>query len=268
MNPMLIVAKQQFSDIVREPLVIIILLVLIILSFLNGAASMSLLPLSDIQLLDGNDHFLSVGLSNTLYHTSFLLTMLSMFIGVFTIAEERMGGSMSVLLTKPLYRRDVVGGKFAGLALFLFLVTAMIVMLCVSSIMVFYRGPTSFGEMVLRVSSYIIVLSLSSTLTLGISFLIGIFFKNIFEILLFNGIFLFLDWRYTLPQALNGLRFLIPAGLYTTIIDGVNQHYILKTNVPYDVWLSAAMPYILFMLFAIIAVFLFSCYVFNAQGRD
>lgn len=105
-------------------------------------------------------------------------------------------------------------------------------------------------------------------LTLGISFLIGIFFKNIFEILLFNGVFLYLDWRYVLPSSIRGFKFLIPTGLYAMIIDGVSQHFILETKVPYNIWLSAALPYIIFMLLAIVIVFLLSCYIFNVQGRD
>jgi len=140
MNPIFIIVKQQFSDIIREPLVIFIILVLVVLSIINGLASTDLLHYADESLSDGNDHFLSIGLSNTLYHTSILLSILSMFIGILTVAEERISGSIGVLLTKPLYRRDVISGKFAGLSLFLFFITVLIVVLCVCSIMVFYRA--------------------------------------------------------------------------------------------------------------------------------
>lgn len=268
MNPVLNIARQQISDIIKEPLVILILVVLAMLSFLNGAASANLIPSADAHLMDGNDHFLSVGLSNTLYHTSLLLSALAAFIGVFTIAEERMSGSMSVLLTKPLYRRDIITGKFAGLSTFIFLATTVIVVLCVSAIMVSYGRPISLGEMALRVFSYIGILTLSCILMLSISFLIGLLFRNIFEVLLFNGVFLYLNWRYALPPGLQGFKFLIPTGLYTMIVDGVSNHYILETSVPYGLWLGVAMPYIAFMIFAIVAVFLFSCYVFNVQGKN
>jgi ABC-type transport system involved in multi-copper enzyme maturation permease subunit len=265
MSSILRIARHQFSDIVRQPLVIIIICILFVLSILNGAASESLLHNADHYLLDGNDHFLSVAMSNTLYHTSILLSALSMFIGILTIAEERFSSSLGVLLAKPVYRRDILAGKFIGLSIFLLILTIAVILLCVSSIMVFYSGPSSTGEAIMRISSYIAVLFLNCTLTLSIALLIGVVFKNIVEVLIFSGIFLCLDWYYTLPQFMAGFKAIIPAGLYFTILDGVNNNYLFNTSVDYGTWLNAAFPYVIFLCTAIVSVFLFSCYVFNLE---
>jgi ABC-type transport system involved in multi-copper enzyme maturation permease subunit len=265
MNAILAMAKQQFSDIIGEPLVIFVLCALFVFSVLNGAASVKLLSGIDANVFDSNDHFLSVAMSNTVYHTSLLLSALSMFIGVLTIAEERSKGSLYVLLIKPMYRRDVIAGKFLGLSVFLFISVVVVVFLCVSSIMFFYRGPVSLEEMVIRVSSYTVVLFLSCILTLGLSYAISILFKNFLEALMVAGILLFVNWYLTLPQSLLSIKFLIPTSLYFMILDGVKQQYLLNTSIPYSAWFNASLPYIIFMIVYIFAIFLFSCYVFNSQ---
>jgi ABC-2 type transport system permease protein len=257
-NKILLVTSHQLQDVLREPLVILIALILIGLSIINGAASAKQVHLADLQLTDPSDHFFSIGISNALYHTSILLSALSMFIGALTIAEEKADGSLRVLNTKPVYRRDVYVGKFAGLSAFLLLLTIVITMLCASTLMIFYRSPYSTEEFIIRMATFTVVIFLSCVLTLGISMLIGIWLNNLLSILIYIGTFLCLDWFFTLPRTFEMLRLLIPTSLYYTIIEGGGGRTILNTANAFPLWLDGALPFIMFMIIEIAVVFVVS----------
>ena len=58
------------------------------------------------------------GLGNGWSSSGMICTILLAFLAATTIPYEKWSGSVNVLLTKPLYRRDFVLGKFMGLAMF------------------------------------------------------------------------------------------------------------------------------------------------------
>jgi ABC-2 type transport system permease protein len=249
--------------VLREPLVIFIALVLIVLSIINGVASARQIQVADLHLPDQADHFYTIGVSNALYHTTILLSALSMFVGALTIAEEKANGSLRVLYMKPIYKKDVFTGKFAGLSAFLLLLTVVIIMLTVSTLMIFYRGPYSPEELFLRITTYTIIISLSCILTLGISMFIGIWLDNLLSILVFTGTFLCIDWFFTLPRDFAVIKPLIPTSLYFTIIEGGGGRSLLNTVNGFTFWLDGAMLYIGFMVAEIMVLFVVSSFIIS-----
>ncbi len=231
---------------------------------LNAVASAITLLEMETDLADGNDVFLSVGMSVPLYETAVFLSVISMFVGVISIAEEKKSGSLRVLIAKPLYRRDILAGKFLGLSMLLLYITIFLVMLCVSTLVICYRPPLSVDDFLLRTFTYIIVLFLGCELTLGISMLIGVIFKNLYTILIFAGAFLCLDWIFMTPAPLAVITsYTIPAKLCLTTISGGFQTYLFDTVNPYNEWLNGAAPYLVVMIVEIVLVFLISSFVFT-----
>lgn len=264
MNSIVLIAINEFQRTIKQPLVIALACLLLLLAILNGAGSVHLLPRFD-QLNDGNDHLLSVGISNTLMDTQRFMFALGTFIGVLSIIQERSRGQLRVLVTKPLYRRDIVAGKVLGLSTFLFIICTIDILLCLSSIMIFYTGPVSINELVIRIASYIFTLYLGCTLTLCITIMIGVLFKDYILALILSGTLFCFESFYIYPTAIGEIKNLIPVQLYFTIIDGNGYGYLFYTSIDYCLWLSYSLPYIILMVLLISAVLLATMYAF---GRD
>ncbi len=236
---------------------------MIALSVLNGAASAYQVYQADRHIAsDTVDYFFLMGVGNAFYHTSILLSALSMFIGALAIAEEKANGSLSVLNAKPIYKRDVFVGKFVGLSGFLLLLTTVIIMLIVSTLMIFYRGPFSAEELFLRMTSYIIITFLSCVLTLGIAMLIGIWLKKLLAILIVIGTFLCIDWFYTIPNALQSLNVFVPSSLLFTML-AENGTNLINTASGFQEWLNGALPYIIFNIVEIVLIVLVSSHIIS-----
>lgn len=271
MNPVLFVANNELSRIIKHPLVITTSIILFLLSIINGRGSVHLIsPVLSEYLQAGKDPFLFIGFGNTYYHTALLMLVLSFSIGLLFIAEDRAKGTIRVLLSKPLYRRDIIAGKFLGLSMFISILSAIMVLLNVSTIMFFYGGPLSMDELAIRVISNIILLSLSCIETLGIAMFIGLLFKNIYRLLIVAGTLLCFEWLYNIPvfiyKIIGDLIIIFPHHLYLKATwPGGQTNYLFDTTVPYFDWLSAALPYIVLSLVAILAIFFITCYVFNKE---
>lgn len=264
MSVILLIAENEFSRIIRHPVVILTACLLFVIGALNGVASAHFIPLSDRLLNDGNDHFFSISMSNTLTDAATLLFILSMFVGVLSVIEDRFKGSINTLVVKPLYRRDIVLGKFIGLSGIVLLFMIVDVLICTSSIMVFSRGPLDFQDFLLRMPAYTIVLLLGCLLTMSITFLIGTVFKDLFTTLALSGTLLCFEW-FVVPARLGSLKLLNPVNFYYLIIDGNGVAYIFETKNSFSMWLSAAFPYAVFMALVIIAILIFTGFVFSRE---
>ena len=141
MKNVMLIVRNQFEDMIREPIVLFIIGLISIILILNAAACATIIPSISEDSGHLSDPFFTQGISNPLSEMMQLIAALSMFIGVLTIAEEKASGSLKLLLTKPLYRRDVFAGKFIGLSLLLLVVVIFLVMLNISTVIIFSRGP-------------------------------------------------------------------------------------------------------------------------------
>ncbi|WP_424358871.1 ABC transporter permease subunit [Methanocella sp. MCL-LM] len=268
MRTIILIAKSQMLDMLREHLVLCIIGLIAIIIILNAAANAIMIPEIDIHVDDGNDHFFSVGMSNPLFETSVLLSILSMFIGLSITTEDRAYGTLRVLITKPLYRRDVLVGKFIGLSFLLLLIILSLILLCVSTQILLYRAPYSTEDLILRISSYVFVLFLSCELTLSISILLGVVFKKFLSVLLFAGAFIGLEWYFIPPESLQGIvRYVIPKQLYITILEADGQASIFETVSSFGTWLNGSLPLIVLMIAEILLVMLISTWVFTKDDE-
>jgi ABC-type transport system involved in multi-copper enzyme maturation permease subunit len=255
------IAANELSRLVRQPVIIVIAFVLFALIAINGITNATTL-----QGYGKDDRFLW-GISSIFYFTSIYLTILSMFIGVMSIAEDRSSGSLRILLTKPLYRRDVLAGKLIGMMALLMLIAVCCVLFGAATIMIFSGGPTSTADVILRISTYIILLFLNCALTLTITMAIGVIVKNVSGTLICVGTLFFFDWLVNIPQPIlkmiGNLLYLNQRILYfnTTAPDA----YLFDISSSYSEWFNHAWPFIIAM---VIALMLFMSLTFFIFCRD
>jgi ABC-2 type transport system permease protein len=154
MKNVLVIARNEFLLLARNPIVLVFGIVILAYAIINTAGSST-----DLQRFSSNHaDSLLVGVFGLLWILSLLFAFLSMCIGVISIADEKSKGSLRVLLAKPVYRRDVIIGKFIGISTFLFLLIILTVTLFVSLMIAVYSGPESSVEFVLRMASFAILL--------------------------------------------------------------------------------------------------------------
>ncbi len=125
------------------------------------------------ELLEVSNFFLLVGL----YVVNFLIVMLAVLTSVDTIAGEIASGTIHTIVTKPLRRREVVLGKWLGLAgmLSFFVVAMSVAMMTVVWGITRYIPPNPIQGVALMIVEGLVLLTLSilggtrlSTLTNGV----------------------------------------------------------------------------------------------------
>lgn len=265
MSSILLIAGIEFSRAIKQPVVIAISIILFIIALLNGLGGSILLHEADKSLLDGKDHFLSIGMSNTIWETAIYLSAVAMFIGLLTMAEEKSDGVIRLLITKPLYRRDIIAGKFLGLSALILLLTIIVVILCFTSLFIFYGGPKSGSEFILRILSYMGVMFLYNVLFLAIAMTIGTIFENIFTILVVSGLFYWLQYFVEIyfSDVVMAIRNKMPFYLFAGMLEGDMHVDLFNSILPYSAWLENAWSNILLVSLIIVALLMFNCYRFS-----
>lgn len=254
----LIIGTYEFKKVIGHPLVALTAIIILILAILNGAGFSHNYLSIDEKIDVGKDVFLLHGMGQIFYNLSLYSTILAVFMGVLVIGDERFKRSLSVILSKPLYRRDIVLGKFLGISAFLLLF--IIIEFTVSSllIMIFFREPYSMQEFILRAFSNVLALFFECSLNLVITMLFGLILKDLLMALIATITFLYVDWfgNITLPL-------ISPQHFYFTIISGNSAIMLLDTSFPYSDWLGAALPFIIFIILEIIVILLINCSIFS-----
>ena len=246
-----LIARSEFSKIARHPVVAITVGFLFFLIFINAIGCQYLLPQFK---LTGHQEVFSQGWLNTEVPTLQILTFLSLCIGVISISGERTNGSLRVLITKPLYRRDIITGKMAGIVAFLVIINLFVGLLNISLIMIFYGGPDSVFE-IFNIGIYTLIMSLFCALITGIMILSAIVFKGLSESLLFAASFLYLTWNVEfMPGSLGIFRLVNPVIQVTAAIGAAESFSMIS-----------AMPFIVLMIVETIAIYLASCAAFNFE---
>ena len=211
----------------------------------------------------GQDVFINVALNQIFYTTSLFCAVISLFVGLMSIANERNNGSLNILLSKPLFRVDLLIGKFCGVNSFLFVFIGFNILLSSLLIMIFFRAPLSTGEFLLRMGAYVTMLFLMCSLSTAISMFIGVIFKDLLQASVVAITFFFIDWYGYLTGYLGDLKYLSPRRLLITIFSGDGKASLLDSTTPFFNWISSSSPYILFILLEIILTIIFSCMVFS-----
>lgn len=209
--------------------------------------------------------FYTLGVSNFFYKLSMLFAFLSMCVGIITIADERSRGSLKILTSKPLYRSDIIIGKFFGISIFLLLLMIFATIIFVVPLMIFYETPDSLTDFLLRMSSITFITFLNCSFTLGLVMLFGIVLDKA-EALVVSLVYIAAEW---LGQAGNILYYLgnlkiVDPGILQMYAFGLGNDFILYIDLPsFNTWLNYAAPYIVLMIAEVAIIVLVNCTLFN-----
>lgn len=263
------VAKNEFSLVARNRIIVVFVVLVLVWAIVNTLGYSRTWDKLQQNPLKGQDPFYFLGIGSFFYNLSMLFAFMSMCIGIISIADERSRGSLRILTTKPLYRRDIITGKFLGISLFMLLLMLLGYMLFVLPLMVFYGGPISFSDFLLRLVSVIILTFLNSSFTLGLVMLFGIVLGRA-EALVVSLVFIALEWVVELPSMFTylgkPLQIIDPGVLFIDAIGANLTNYIFSPDLPpFNAWLGYSMPYIVLMVAEVVIVVLVNCTLFNRE---
>lgn len=255
----MLIASNELSRLVRQPIIIVIVCILLSLTAINGVTN------ADTLRGDNSDRLFLEGVSNMFFFNSIYIAVISMFIGVLSIVEDRSSGSLRSLMTKPVYRRDVLTGKFVGTLTLIVLIATCCVLFGVAMILVFSGGPASPMDIFLRVGTYIPLLFLNCALMLAITMAVGIVVKDVFGTLICVGSLFFFDWLVNIPDSvskmLGDLVYLNQRVLYATAFFP-SKASLFDSSSSYSDWLDSALPFILAMVIALIVFLSLTFFIF------
>lgn len=261
-KPITLIAGNEFYKLLYNPLVLAVSFILLALAIINAVGGIKTLSYAMVTENPGYDVIVGVGLGQITYSIAFLCTTVAIFIGAVSLVEEHSRKTLGILLTKPLYWRDIVAGKFLGLNAFLLAFISANILISSFLIMGFFRGPISWTEFIVRVSSYIFIVYIACSICSGIAMLIGILTKNILEATLISATFLYLNWYTTFAMNLGKFMLILPGQLMFTILNADGKSQLLNTCIPYMDWLGLAAPFILLAILAVFLIFIIDCFVF------
>lgn len=265
MNIARIIAENEFKAIAANPLVIVVGVIVIFMAFINGYGGYGGSSRIDVSYFKvGQDSFMQ-GLMQIWYNTVFICNIMAAFLGVISIAKERWTRSINVLLIKPLYKMDIVGGKFAGISVFLFIFISLVLAFTTVMLIIFFKEPLSYYELFMRLLAYIIILTGECSLVAALTMLVGSAVNNLIGSITLVITYIYAEWLSPITS-LDVLSFITPEGLLIKMSNPITTSgyvtELFNTLVPFTQWLSDAAPYFIFMMLYIIAVLVINCWAF------
>lgn len=251
-NAVKLIAQNEFSTIISNPVVIISSICLVIFIFINAFGYSYLYP----QLVSLNvDNCIFQGWCNSCVISAEILSILSLCIGIISISWERSGGSLRVLLTKPVYRKDVIAGKLLGVNAFLLLLNLFAGLVNLALLTALCGEPGS--DDYIRMGTGVFSVTVFCFLTTGVMMLFALVFKGLIESLIFASSWLYVAWFLQWPDSWGPLRFVDPWYQWVSVV--------LSINKPVDTWSDAAFPLLLLLIIETVIVFSASFYIFNKE---
>ena len=261
-----IVARNEVRRVLNNPFTVVIVVVLLVMILLNSVTSGYKLGLYESQLEGLGDVFVSVGLSTITFNMAMLFTILSLFIGLNSISEERSGGALNTLIAKPVYKKEMIAGKFIGLCGFVWVLVIVSLLLSLLLITACFRAPISFEDTLYRMCAYTVLQFANCALSIGLMIFFGVLLRNYYHALLCCASYFFFTWFLIIPYQFNFISFFLPSSLYFRIMDPVTGlTYLLNTTVPFDTWLSGALPYLVLLCLEALVVLSMSLAVFSLK---
>lgn len=252
------IALLEYRRTFYNPLILIVGIFLLIIAILNGIGSHYM-----FQYFEGEafDVVTRVGLNNIFDITSQICTIAAMFIGVISTIGDRNDNMWKVILTKPLYIRDVIIGKYLGISAFTLTLVFAVLMACSLLEWLFYGLPGSMSEYLLRMCTFVLILFLECSIVAGVAMFIGIILKNLLDSIAITLTLFFIDWYGgTLTDRIGPLYNLIsPMHIYFYTFNGGGNFLVTDTTIPYISWLNASLPYIVLMLLEILVILAVNC---------
>ena len=263
------IAKLEFVRVLTHPLTAIVCLIVLVIAFLCSAGGADNLRKLEAWGTHTEDVFFR-GYSNSLAAISMICIVMSIFLSATVIPYERWKSSLNVLLTKPLYRRDFVFGKFLGLSVFMLLFNAFTLLLVSLLLIAFFREPLSSSELLWRLMAYILVLTLACSLVIALNMLFSLISRNILFVTAISVLYLFFDWIWYNDRILGNdlLSLISPMNLYYKCIKSITVSSIpalFNTTIPVGTWFSAALPFLALFIIEIIVLLLLETFLFSRE---
>lgn len=258
-----IIARNEFYRTLFNPMVIVVGIILLSITCFNAAGGIT--NLRDIATNWNCDGFI-FGFSQIWSYTNYICGIMAAYLGVMSISAERGSGSLGILLVKPLYRRDVILGKFIGVVLFLFAFLVTIMLANSLFLLNFYGSPASVFEFLWRISIYTLLLLLDLSLVTGIAMLIGLLFKDLLLAVSVVVTYLSYEWFWNQATAVISNLIHFPAAPYMLtmkIFGDLTGDNLFNTNTQFSVWINNAYPYLFVMVFLAVIMLLMDCFVYS-----
>jgi ABC-2 type transport system permease protein len=136
-------------------------------------------------------------------------------------------------------------------------------------VIVFFRGPQSVQEYVLRTSAYIAIFTLSCWLVIALNMLLGIVSKNVLFVTAAAMAYYFIDWIWFSERFIGGLSILTPRSLLWKLIYNKDTSISLfDCFIPFDRWFSGAVPYISLLIIETLLLLLAGIYLFSREDNN
>jgi len=254
------IAENEFKRIINHPIVLIITFILFIYSIINGIGSYYLLP--QLSHLNLGDLFL-IGFRNNISDITLILSFLSLCIGVVLISEDRSTGRLRILMTKPVYLKEIIVGKFIGLNLSIFIISMLATIFNVFMLAMIYRPFQSYDTLI-RILIIALLLYMLNVLIATIVIFIGTILKNMYAALVATSAFLYLIWFVFPPYNLGELLKINPIILYQNIIAGGGTN-LLDTSNSLDSWAFSSLPLIGILLTEILIFLIINIHYFGKE---
>ncbi len=263
MSSTFIIAENEFSRLVKNPVIIIFVIVLCAMSVINAVGQFAYAPVS---VSDGNPYVFMDGIGQIYYFTTLVFWSLALCLGVVSVSMDRSSSALKVLLTKPLYRRDIITGKFLGTSAVLLLLIMFHLFFASLLLTIAFRGPETF-DIVLKVVSIGVVLFISCTFTLGIAMVLGTVFRDVLSASIACVSYFFLGLYVEMPVSTEWLRLVLSQSSLVNYWIFNKRVNLFFNNPPsiFSEWLGVALPYIMFLVLEALVVFLVACLLFNRE---
>ncbi len=266
-NTVILIARNEFANVIRNPVTYVMLSVIAILMLVNISGGPAVYDRAfRFGGMSVDSSFLAV-LSNFMSTVLMLFVFLTMCLGLLSLSKERTNGSLRILLMKPVYRRDVIIGKYVGIGSSLFLIISIVIVIEFALLMAGIRPAGQLSDISLRVAAYVVIFFIYCMFYMSIIMFFGAMFKNLVYSLIISLFFIFIE-TFNMFQVLffidsNITTILEPKLLFSMIIAGNTPLFMAST--PFDVWISNSLPYIVLMLIETTLVMLATIHIFNKE---
>ncbi len=198
-----------------------------------------------------------------------LCMIMAAFLGVASITGERWNSSLSLILTKPLYRKDYLLGKAIGLTAFMMLYITFTLLITGLFISIYFRGPLSITDFTWRLIAYIIILTLCCSIVATLNMLFGVITKNILVVTSISMTYLFIEWFWDLRllTEFTGIKILYYLSPVNTYINTFIDVKFFDSTVSFGTWIASAAPYLCILIFDLF-VLLSACIFLFSKGEN
>jgi ABC-2 type transport system permease protein len=248
-----------------SPITATILVFFLIFSIINVANFYSFVSISNSVgvPLDYQKTFVDA-VQNLTYILTSIIMFLSINLTIVSFGDERSKGTLTILSAKPVYRRDIISGKYLGINAFLVLLIIFIISIFVSLMIMFFGTPESVMDIFFRLVLQSILLMMYCAVSMGITILFVMLLKNNLEAYILSIFFVIVEWLMLYPFILNyfdWFNVINPSKVFFNILG--SGPGILNIHYPVGVWFGLAFPYVLLLIMELFAIFIFDLYLYG-----